>query len=470
MSMLNRWDGGTLMNRLRWLMPALALTMLFPVGVAAQKYKDNKFTDDADKFIGLALLRPDRESRQEMYRQALAALEGAFADDPENARVWFVAGQAHAGAGDFIAADTCFDRALSLYPDLTAEIEGEREQAWLDGFQMGVELMDVNNFDEALATLETAQQMYNKRPEALLNIGSIYANRGELEQAEGAFERAIEATRSDVYEKLDSLGQSQWDSYAEMSTLNIAQMRGTRGVNAFSEGDYDTAAEMFAKAIEINPYSRDYFFNRLQATYARASDLESSHEAAPEDAAIKSQLQGLYSELLSEIPRIREFDPTSENLELIRARAVKREGELRGDTTAAREAALKILEDLELMPVEIQNLAINPGIDGVSVTVSGMVRNRTLATGSSVGVEVILMGATGQTVGQVNFSVTTGENVKAFIETCLTDEANIAQVPDELDRDTFCRDKSDDATASTFEQSSELLGQIAGWKYSVRTD
>lgn len=458
------------MNRLRWLLPALALGALLPLDAAAQKFKDNKYTKDADKFIGLAMTRPDRESRQEMFRQALAALEEGFVKEPDNAKVWYVAGMAHAGAGDYIAADSCFDKAVSLHPAIEEDIEMEREQAWLEGFQTGVDLMDVNDTDGALAVLVSAQQLYNKRPEALLNIGSIYANKGELELAEKAFLDAIAATRGDMFEKLDSAGQKQWLGYAELSTLNIAQMRGTRGVNAFSAGDYDLAAEMFGKAIEINPYSRDYYFNRLQATYAKASELEKQHEAAPTDAAIKSQLDALYGRLLTEIPAVKEFDPTSENLELIRMRAVRRQGELRGDTTAAREAALKILQDLEEMPVEVRELSIVPSDDGTTVTVAGKVRNRTLAAGASVAIDIMLMGAKGESVGTMAFTVTTGTNAKDYLTKCMNDPANISQYADELARDSICRDQSEDAVLTAFSQSGELAGQIAGWKYAVRTN
>lgn len=456
------------MTRLRWLLPALALGTLLPVEGYAQKFKDSKYTKDADKFIGLAMTRPDRPSRQEMYRQALSALQEGFVKEPDNAKLWYVAGQAHAGAGDYVAADSCFDKALSMHGAIAADIESERESAWLDAFQAGVELMDANDADGALAVLTGAQMLYDKRPEALLNIGSIYANKGDLESAERAFEQAIAATRGEMFAKLDSAGQLQWQGYAEMSTLNIAQMRGTRGVDAFSAGNYDLAAEMFGKAIEINPYSRDYHFNRLQATYAKASELEKQHEAAPADAAVKAELQGLYAKLLTEIPQVREFDPTAENLELIRARAVRREGELKGDTAAARQAAYKILEDLELMPLEVRELSITPGEDGATVTVAGKIKNRTLANGSNVSVEITLMGSKGETVGLLSFAVTAAESAKEFVTTCMNDEARKTQFPDELSRNTFCREQSDEPSVKPFEQSGELTGQIAGWKYTVK--
>ncbi len=457
------------MNRLRWILPAVALVALLPMHAAGQKYKDSKYTKDAEKFIGLAMTRSDMDSRRELYRQALAALDEGFVKDADNAKFWFVAGQAHAGAGDFLAADSCFAKTVSMYPDAEADVEAERESAWLGAFQMGVDLMDQNNPDSALAVLEAGQKLYDKRPEALLNIGAIYANKGDLEKAEQAFERAIVATHGDIYSKLDSAGQAQWDSFAEVATLNIAQIRGTRGVDAFTANDYDQAAELFGKAIEVNPYSRDYYFNQLQATYAKASAVETEHEAAPDDAALKTQLIGLYQTILQQIPKVKEFDPTSENLELIRMRAVKREGELRGDTTEARQAAYKILQELEEMPVEVRDLSITPNDNG-TVTVSGQLRNRTLPSGSNVGVDITLMGLKGETVGQINFTVVTAESARDFVTSCVNDEAKKTAYPDELTRQSFCQEQADEPATQTFEQSGELTGSIAGWKYAVKTN
>ena len=79
------------------------------------------------------------------------------------------------------------------------------------------------------------------------------------------------------------------------------------------------------------------------------------------------------------------------------------------------------------------------------------------------------MGSKGETVGQIDFAVTTGESAKGFVTTCLNEPANVTQYPDELTRNTFCQEQADASVTKPFEQSGELTGSIAGWKYAVKT-
>jgi hypothetical protein len=98
---------------------------------------------------------------------------------------------------------------------------------------------------------------------------------------------------------------------------------------------------------------------------------------------------------------------------------------------AGRQAAYATLEGVQQIPVELMDLAIAP--DETTATVTGKVRNKSLAAGAPVAVKVTLLGAAGQTVGELSFTVNAGEK---------------------------------DATAD-FQQSTEITGQIAGWKYTV---
>ncbi len=420
------------MIRSRHLAPVLALALLLPAPAAAQTNKDNRWTRDAAKFMGLAMTRQDRAERRGYYSQALEALREAFDREPDNAKVWFVAGQVHVGLGDYIAADTCFDRAITIDQSLNDDIEAEREAGWMEAFQDGVELMDQQQWDQALQVLEASEQLYDKRPEALLNIGSIYANRNDLAQAEDAFLKAAEAAEGPLRAQLDSTSQAAWVRYAEMSRMNVAQMRGSRGVDAFSDDDFDAAAEWFKKAIEFNPVSRDYLFNYVQARYAKASKLEEQIEASPADAAtLTPQLVELYASIKDDVAKVREYDPTSEHLLLILVRAQRRHGELSGDTTGGRETALATLELIESMPVEIVELSIQP--DEGSATVTGKVRNKKAAAGSPVTVKITLLGSKGESIGQMTLTVNVGE--------------------------------ADSLTP--FQQTGEITGQVAGWKYEV---
>lgn len=422
------------MNRCRGLATALVVgALLVPASAFAQTNKDTNATKEAGKNIGLAMMRADTAERNQLYRQALSALEEAFTREADNARVWLIAGQAYAGLREYAKADEAFDKAVELYPDYAEEVEGEREAAWLDGFQAGVELMDQQQYPQALAVLEASHELYPHRPEGLLNIGSIYANTGEIDKAVEAFEKAIAAARGPHREKLDAAGQEQWDKFAEMAELNIAQMTGAQGVEAFQAGDYAAAATAFEKAASMNPHARDYLFNIVQAHYAQATSLEEQRDssAAAGAASQDAELIGLYEQLRTEIPKVREFDPNNESLLAILARAERRHGELRGDTAAAQQNALRVLEQLQAMSVEIQNLVVQPG--EAEATVQGKVMNRTLAAGTPVTVNITLVGKDGQPVGEAKAQVNAGEQQAAV----------------------------------DFEVSTPVTAQVAGWKYTV---
>jgi tetratricopeptide (TPR) repeat protein len=422
------------MNRCRGLATALVVgALLVPASAFAQTNKDTNATKEASKNIGLAMMRADTAERNQYYREALVALEEAFTREADNARVWLMAGQAYAGLRDYAKADEAFDKAVELHPEYEADVEGEREAAWLDGFQAGVELMDAQQFPQALAMLEASHALYPHRPEGLLNIGSIYANTGEIDKAVQAFEAAIAAARGPHREKLDTAGQAQWDKFAEMAELNIAQMTGAQGVEAFQAEDYAAAATAFEKAASMNPHARDYLFNIVQAHYAQATSLEEQRDsaAAAGSAAQDAELVRLYDQLRGEIPKVREYDPNNESLLAILARAERRHGELSGDTAAAQQNALRVLEQLQAMPVEVQDLVVQPG--ETEATVQGKVLNRTLAAGTPVTVNITLLGKDGQSIGEAKAQVNAGEQQAAV----------------------------------DFQVTAPVTEQVAGWKYTV---
>lgn len=423
------------MNRYRGLVTALVVgAALVPASLDAQTNRDTRYTKEAEKFIGLAMMAGDPASKQGRYREALSALEEAFTREADNAKVWYIAGQAYAGLHDFAKADEAFDKAVELFPEYEAELEGEREAAWLEGFEAGVALMDAQNYDSALVVLRASHDMYPYRPEGLLNIGSIYANQGDTDKAIEAFQAAVEAARGTHLEKLDEEGKAQWERFAQMAELNIAQMTGAKGVELFQAEDYAGAAAAFTQAAEVNPYSRDYLFNIVQANYAQASELHEQRDsaAAPGTAPQDPQLTQLYDGLRSQIAKVREFDPNNENLLAILAQAERRHGELTGNAQAGQQAALAVLQELENMPVEVQNLVVTPGES--DATIEGTVKNRKAAAGSTVTIRITLLDGAGQSIGETQAQVTVPEAE--------------ATVP--------------------FTATAPVTGQIAGWKYVVQ--
>ncbi|MGH7464950.1 MAG: tetratricopeptide repeat protein, partial [Longimicrobiales bacterium] len=238
----------------------LLLLVLLLVPAVASGQKDTRQTREASKFIGLAMTRQEPAERADMYRQAMEHLRQGMTEDAENAKVWLLAGTALAALGEVQEADQAFKRAEQLNPEYAEEIAAERESAWVQAFNEGIQLMDQQQYAEAIRVMESAQTIYALRPEALMNLGALYANAGEPQKAEQALLQAIEATKGPVFAELEPEQQAEWVRFRTLATANIAQIQAQQGIESFQAEQFDSAAVRFLRAAEANSQARDYWF------------------------------------------------------------------------------------------------------------------------------------------------------------------------------------------------------------------
>lgn len=438
------------MARFRGLLSAALLLMLLPLAAAAQD--DNDFTREATKHIGLAMTRQDEAERLEMYRQALVELEKSMAEEPDHAKTWYLAGAVYAALGQFAEADAAFDKAVELYPEYQAEIATEREQAWIHAFNAGIAAMDAGDNAAAITAMEAANELYSDRPEAYLNLGSLYANQGETAKAVEALQGAVAVLESPIMQEVTPETQAQWTEYAEMARINIAQLSGQAGIEAFQAQDYPVAAEMFKAAAEQNPHSRDFRYNYVQALFAQVQDLEAARDSVLEISesatgaaktaattqveAYEAELLPLYDQLLAGFDQVKPVDPNNEMLYVIAANAHRQKGVLLGAEEAVREGqtkALELLTERDQLPVYLNQLAMRTENDTALIT--GTLTNHSATANAPVVVQLTLLGIDGNPVGQGEITVT-------------------APAAD---------------AETTFEGSIPVTGEIAGWKYQVRS-
>ena len=417
---------------------ALLVLLLLPSAISAQK--DTKQTREASKYIGLAMTKQTPDERAELYRQAMEHLREGMAEDAENAQVWKLAGTALAALGDAQEADRAFNRAVELYPDYAEEIEAERETAWVQSFNEGIQLMDQQQYPEAIVALEAAQLMYDQRPEGLMNLGALYANAGEQGKAEQALADAIAATRGPVFDKLDAEQQAEWVRFRMMAVANIAQIQAQQGIASFEAEEFDSAAARFQRAVETNPQGRDYWFNYGQALWAMSSPLEdaladtTAAVSAADSARIRDQLSELYSKIQVAAQKSREFDPNNEVLYLMEARTHRMAGSFDGGASASagQQEALRLLEAHGALTVTLDQISVQPGAES-GVTIRGMLKNMKATEGSTVTVRFILLDLEGTVVGE-----------QAITVTAPAAEQSVA-----------------------FEGTAPATGEVAGWKYVV---
>jgi Flp pilus assembly protein TadD len=418
----------------------VALLVLIPAAASAQK--DSQYTKEAAKFVGLAMANPDRAARTNLYTQALVHLRQGQEKDAANAKVWMMSGTVLAALGQMQEADAAWKKAGELHAEYASDIADEREAAWVEAFNVGMQAMDAQNYPEAIKILESAELIFQGRPEALMNLGALYANAGDNTKAEEAFRKAAEATKGPLLEKLNDQQKAEWARFRDMATMNIAQIHGAAGVEAFQAEKFEEAAQHFAKAFEINPHSRDYIFNRAQAVWAQVTKIEDSLEkgTSADSAAAKPKLLPLLAQVQELAPKAREFDPNNGNLYLIEARAYKQAGELAGAEaakTAGSQKALALLTARDALPLLVDEVMVQSAADGA--TIKGVVSpNKTMAAnqlatpaGTPVNLKFTIVGSSGQPLGEVTVTV----NAPA------------------------------DGATTPFELKTDIKGDVGGWKY-----
>ncbi|HET9984205.1 MAG TPA: tetratricopeptide repeat protein [Longimicrobiales bacterium] len=409
----------------------LGLLLVPAAARAQQEPKDNKWTKDATKLLTIAQL----QQKPELYQQALTALQEGMQKDPTNAKVWLLAGQIQLGMEKYTDADASLKKAVELYPKYAEDIEPAREQAWLKLFQAGAAAMDRNQADSAVALLTQAESIYAQRPEAVLNLGMLYANSGKPDEATKAFAAAKERLHGPLFAKLKPEDQAQWKQYEAVADLTLSQVEGNRGIEAFNAGKYDEAVAAFKKAAAVNPNSRDYVYNLAQAIYAQVDKLEKDRKAAkPADVKqIDAQLVPLYKDVIPVVEKSLTFDPASLDSYVIIGRAYRGLALAAADPkekTSMEAKATEVLGNAQKLAFEVSDVAVS---FGEQAKLNGNIKNRTAKPGEPLKLKVSFIGIDGNVIGSGDVSVA-------------------ASTPDK---------------PVPFEVSAPVQGQVAGWKYEI---
>ena len=434
---------------------ALSLSLISAHSLFAQKEpQQTKEIKEAEKFVATAMITNDSADRKSRLERALNPLQQAMVKNPDNARVWLVAGQVYAGLADFARADSAYVKSLQLYPAYAEEITAQRLRAWATAFNIAVEQMDQRKYDEAVVTLEGAERMYGERPESKMNLASIYANKSDVARAESTLRSVVTLTTGPARAKLKPEDSVQWDRFTEMATINLAQMIGQRGVEAFEKDQYDDAAKAFREAHQLNPHARDYSYNLAQSLYAKArgveekrsnlleeekaarakKDSKTATSKSEEAARLATELTTLYTELEPLVARARTVDPNNEDLFLLQMRAYRVRAEL--SPAAGRSEFLKRADELlkqhQALEVGISDISITPGQG--EATIKGTLHNLKLAAGAPAKVHIMLLGLNGSVVGEQD----------AVIAAPAVQQS------------------------APFELKATMTGELAAWKYEIR--
>lgn len=420
----------------------------FPPGTAEPA--DNLWTRSAALYLARASQNPRPEEKQSLYEQALKAAMDGIQNEPENPKVWYMASRAYIGLDDYVGADSTLDKAEEIYPRYVLETGEIREGAWIIAYNSGITRLQQGDQDAALQLFGKATTIYQGRPEAHLNLGATYANRGDAEKAIQWYREALEILRSAERTGLDEETIQQWNENEEIAAFNLAQLlaregryadaveayRGylarepdnvtaktnlavalvqlgdqdaameiynellartdlkeqdyfVTGVGLFRVNAYELSADAFRRALELNPYSRDARYNLAQALYQVALDV------ADKDSA---QAPAAWAEVAPVARRLAECDPYNRNGLALLAHGLARSGE--------EQEAVRILEHHRDLLFGVENLDFQTREGGA--TLRGQVINYNVEQGTPVTLRFKFLGSDGTEVASKEITVQVG--------------------------------------------------------------
>lgn len=389
----------------------------YPPGLA--KPTDNTFTTKAELMIVKAEATKDTAQKMQDFQDVITTVQQGMQQDSLNPKLWYQAGQGYVGLGDYARADSVFARAQQIYPAYEPDINAEREQAWVEQFNEGVKAMQANDDQGAISHLEKAQFIYHQRPEALLNLASLYLRTKQPVKAADAYQQVLKIVNGPARQQMPAKVTQDWGKYEKLAETNLPQVYASIGVGMFQAQHYDSAAVYFGDALKINPYYRDALHNLSQALYLQTSALEQREDSVPaaQKQDIQNQLRPLYDQFRKVAERTEEIDPYDGNVLLLLARAYRGLGLLATTDSVKKQwqdKALAVLQKHQNMPFQITNLRVS--MADTAVALQGQLQNMTLKKGQTVTLKFTMLDAQGNAAGsqQVTVTAPAKESATAF--------------------------------------------------------
>jgi tetratricopeptide (TPR) repeat protein len=156
--------------------------------------------------------------RENKIDEAIAAIQKALKEDPNDAVAYNALGVIYSQQGDLEKALQQFDKAISLKQPYFKAIYNK--------FNL---LLGEGKLDEAIKQLEDVVQKYPDHADGYINLGVLAGRKGEIDKAIGYFDKAI------------ALDGKDFDAYFKKGQMLVLQKR------------YEEALTCFRKALEIEP-------------------------------------------------------------------------------------------------------------------------------------------------------------------------------------------------------------------------
>jgi tetratricopeptide (TPR) repeat protein len=296
------------------------------------------------------------------YQQALTAAQA----DPSNPFSTFLAGQAYVGLNQLAAADTAFRKTVELCPGFAEEVSNARKGAFQTAYNAAVTALGAHDTATAIAGFSRAASIYDRSPDVYLNLGVLYGQTGDLARAVQYYRQSL-----NTQAEPDTTAEGRTGA-AETRTNAIIGLIGAGG-QFFQKENYTGAADVFRTVTQLDPNSRDAWYNLGLALYK----------------------QERWSDLVPVARRIVQVDPLNYNAQIILFNAYKGMADAAGTNRndPNRQNALSTLAHADSMPVQVEGIQVANAAGNARIT--GTVVGAKAPAGRPVTLEFTVYGPSG---------------------------------------------------------------------------
>jgi tetratricopeptide (TPR) repeat protein len=402
--------------------------------------RDNNHTRSADLALTQAQSTTDEVVIAQRFQEALVSAMDGITADAQNPKSYYQAGQAYVGLNDYLGADTMFTKAEELHPRYVLETKAWRERGWVNAYNDAIVPMNSGDLEAAAELFEQASTLYDGRPEALLQLGSVYSQLNRTDDAVSAFQRAISILEESREELLaDTADAPIWMQHWDIATTGLGQTL------TFAER-FQEAADLYGRLLEDNPSDtkligslannlselgmadsvqalydqllsnpdlgeRDFFnagvglyqienYEAAAAAFSRAAEMNPFNRDARLNLAQTLSISELFTDLVPAARALIEVDPRNALGWIFLTRALSE--------TDQTEEANAVFTEYQAIGYEIEDLLMRPESGG-GATISGSLKNTALEPGTTVSLRFHFGGIDATEIGTLDIQVQAGE-------------------------------------------------------------
>jgi tetratricopeptide (TPR) repeat protein len=259
--------------------------------------RDGTYSAKAREYIERARDEEDPQDKRGYYNFALGQVIEGIEAEPDNPTYYLMAGQLSLQVGDYVGADTLWERATCMWEPYVMRIDGLRTVAWSGLIERANELLAGDETETAMDLYSKAYTIDDRQPHTIFQVASYNVQLAQtaeddslrqayMDEACWGFREALAATG-----KSERLSEEERGEFYWTASTNLAQ------VLAF-QGQLVEAAAVYEEFLGRYPDHAD-------ARSGLASYL-AMHVVALRDSAELVQDEAQKDSLLTEAEGIRE--------------------------------------------------------------------------------------------------------------------------------------------------------------------